>query len=212
MAAGRIGPPAAATGESDTGAGRGTAGVTAVGDRLLVFRPQAANFRTLNAFDLTTIRPLWTTIGDFRGDARACGRLICLPGLRGLTAVDPDTGSTLWRNQEWDDAQPLDQTRLLATSDQAARGVAILAAATGQVQALLATWTAVADQDTGLPALLTRPDDSGGLVVAAPDPGRAASAVLGDLPDAAVAPCQAGAGMLACPTRRHTLRIWRYRP
>jgi outer membrane protein assembly factor BamB len=221
VASGRIPAPNSGTGtdgdSTDAAPGAGGSGggadamsgtsVAGVLGRILVMRRQAP--ATVTAFDPDTFRPLWTVAGTFQGVALPCGYLVCLPDAGGLNALDPGSGAIAWRS-DWDAARPLDAGRLLAFADDPARGLAVLGAATGRELVRLTGWTSVDDLGSHLPALLARPDDTGGTVVAGLDPGSARPAVLGDLPDAAPSTCQAAGGVLVCATVRHTLRMWRY--
>ena len=211
------GTGAGGTGAGGTGAGDGAdpmSGTTVAGvlGRILVMRRQAPGYRSVTAFDPATFRPLWTVAGTFQGVALACGYLVCLPDADGLNVLDPWSGVTAWRSDEWGAARPLDAGRLLAFADDPARGLAVLGVDTGRELARLTGWTSVDDPGSHLPVLLARPDDTGGTVIAALDPGSARPALLGDLPDAAPSTCQAGGGVLVCATVRHTLRMWRYGP
>jgi outer membrane protein assembly factor BamB len=227
VASGRIPAPDSGTGtdgDSNGGAGAtgGDGGTAAGGDatsgttvagvlgRILVMRRQAPDSGSVTAFDPDTFRPLWTVAGTFQGVASACGYLVCLPDAGGLHALDPGSGATAWRSDEWDAARALDAGRLLAFADDPARGLAVLGAGTGRELVRLRGWTSVDDPASHLPVLLARPDDTGGTVIAGLDPGSARPAVLGDLPDAAPSTCQAAGGVLVCATVRHTLRMWRY--
>jgi outer membrane protein assembly factor BamB len=189
----------------------GTAGIGGVSGRILATRRQPSGTLSVTAFDPDTFRPLWTIAGTFQGVALPCGHLICMPDADGLNAVDPASGATVWRNDDWDVARPLAPGRLLAVADDLGRGPAVLGAATGQVLTRLTGWTSVDDLASRLPVLLARPDDTGGSIIAEMDQGLTQPAVLGDLRDAAPSTCQAASGVLVCATVRHTLRMWRYR-
>jgi outer membrane protein assembly factor BamB len=184
----------------------------AVGGRLLVFRPQQSGPGTVTAYDLGTLRPLWTSTRDFGGYGVACGALICLPGTDGLAAIDPDDGSVVWADDRWNAAVAVEDGDVLAFSDRLDVGPAVLAAGTGRVRVPLDGWSPVDDQD-GHAALVTRPSvpGSGRAWFAALPPGHSAPQVLGDLPRAAGQSCQVGAGLLACGTSRGTVQVWRYR-
>jgi outer membrane protein assembly factor BamB len=184
----------------------------AVGGRLVVFRPQPSGPGTVTAYDLGTLRPLWTSTGDFAGYAVTCDALICLPGTGGLAALDPDGGSVVWADDRWNAAVALDRGRVMGFSDRLDVGPAVLDAGTGRVGVPLQGWSPVDDQD-GRAALVTRPSvpGSGRAWFATMPPGHTAPQVLGDLPRAADRSCQAGAGLLACGTSRDTVQIWRYR-
>jgi hypothetical protein len=186
--------------------------LSAVGERLMVFRPQPSGQRTVTAFDLRDVRPLWTSTGDYRGYAVACGALICLPGDGALTAVPPDDGSAGWTDDRWNNVHSLDGDRVLGSSDGALGGMAVLATGSGRVRIPLTGWTGVGDE-YGAMALVTRPSvpGSGRAWFATLDPGRTAPRLLGDLPRTAAQICTTGAGLLACDTVRGSIQIWRYR-
>jgi outer membrane protein assembly factor BamB len=187
-------------------------GVDATGGRLMVFRPQPSGPGTVTAYDLDTLRPLWTSIGDFDGYAVACGALICLPEVGGMTAVDRDDGAVVWTDDRWTGAEALGGDRVLAYSDQPDIGPAVLAAGTGRVRIPLSGWSPVGDQD-GDTSLVTRPaaPGSGRAWVATLPAGGTALLLLGDVPRTVGQSCQAGAWLLACGTARGTIQIWRYR-
>jgi outer membrane protein assembly factor BamB len=72
--------------------------------------------QTMSAFDVTTMRQIWTWTGDGRGGTFDCGPLVCLGNQPGVEAVDPATGKRLWSSPGWDYARPLGATRMLYES------------------------------------------------------------------------------------------------
>ena len=215
VASGPTGEAGEAGGAGNGGAGGGPGGsaganVDAVLGRILVTRPQPAGSRSVTALDPTTLHPLWTVVGAFQGVVAPCGDLLCLSDANGLTAVDPASGATAWHTDAWDATLALDHERLVALTDDPGRGLAVLRAGDGAQLLRLTGWTTVDDPTSGQPVLVTRPDATGGSLVARLDPGRNRPTVLRDLPDAAPSTCWAAAGVLACATVRHTLRLWRY--
>ncbi|MEV6492539.1 PQQ-binding-like beta-propeller repeat protein [Actinoplanes sp. NPDC051633] len=85
----------------------------------------------MNAFDVRTMRQIWTWTGRGEGGAFNCGKLICFTGQPGVEAIDPVTGDVVWRSASWDWARPFDATRMLYES-QGQGNQGLLDAATGR--------------------------------------------------------------------------------
>ncbi|GIE84768.1 outer membrane protein assembly factor BamB family protein [Actinoplanes regularis] len=68
-----------------------------VGDRVYVF-----GTATVTAFHLPGLTPAWPAPGSvlMPSDATTCGDLVCVVGRRGISALDPVTGTTRWSSPD----------------------------------------------------------------------------------------------------------------
>jgi PQQ-like domain len=235
LAAGRPGGPRPAGEQPGGGLPGGAdrapemrAQVTMVGDRLLVLRPHGGSTAAaLTAFDLTTFTEQWTL--TWTGYPTACGPMICLAGEDALTAVDPATGAAAWRTREWQVVQMIDRDHLLARAHQPEMPMGLLDVRTGRVLMRMSDWTPVWESggtpvwESGwMPAwdpaaartgLVVRPDTRqySRFWFATLDPRYNAPSLLGYLQRVVSQDCQTTGDLLACPTLRRTMQIWRLR-
>jgi hypothetical protein len=110
---------------------------------------------TVNAYALDTLRPRWVASSAAYTGMMNCGPLLCLGGGQdGLVGHDPRTGAARWRTEQWDNAQPLPDGRLLVqASDTGQSGLAD--AGTGRLITDLGTRPTLLDADDGTVVTLT---------------------------------------------------------
>ena len=110
--------------------------------------------QTMTAFDVGTMRQIWTWTGDGRGGSFDCGGLLCIGDRPGVQAVDPATGRTVWTSPGWDFARPLDATRMLYQSNRDTNQ-GVLDARTGKILTTFPPGMMAVDDDRGDVVLLT---------------------------------------------------------
>jgi hypothetical protein len=179
--------------------------VSLLGGEFLVQHRRNTGTGWLTAFDLDTLTERWSLTGDLLGTPFRCGRALCLGAAGGIRAVDPATGAVRWSTSYWQYASPLSEDRLLAYGRH---GFGVLDAGTGRMRGEIgAAWTRVLPNGTRPPLLGRLDADRYWLAVLRPEP--VAAAPLGYLTGVDGPSCKVSGALLACPTTRGRLGVWR---
>jgi hypothetical protein len=217
------GPPSA-----DAPPASGTDPLVVSGDAVLVQARRGATPGSLTAYDAGTLARRWVVTGDLLGVPFRCGRNVCVGSINGLRAVDPATGETRWRTEQWQYASPLDSNRLVAYSVSARGplnplGVATRANTRGQSTGVIDATTGktlydfggdqvrIVANDAG-PALLARAAKSGDYDIYRLYEDERGDQLLGDVTGVDPRFCLAAADLLACVTHKDSVRVWRITP
>ncbi|MBQ1042145.1 PQQ-binding-like beta-propeller repeat protein [Micromonospora sp. C32] len=142
--------------------------VLTVGGLLLEIRDAG---RTVEAYDLDTLRPRWTVEQKLVDYVDSCGALLCAaPPAGGMTALDPATGAARWTVDRWAGVAAARGDRLLVGDTATGTGgLAVLGQADGHLVAELDGWTLVPQHESGGPLLATRPLGGGRQLLAEMD-------------------------------------------
>ncbi|GAA0801958.1 outer membrane protein assembly factor BamB family protein [Spirilliplanes yamanashiensis] len=171
--------------------------VNANGDALHVALHEPAGI-TLHAYDVDTLRPLWTRAGVPPGGPFACGAVLCMNDDTQIVAYDRATGEPRWRRPFLLHADPVAPGRLLASDGAENDSWSVLDDATGALVASLNVGTPV----SGDPLLFVRSvrEPRGHDSVSQLDPVTGRLHVLGSLPRFDADACKASGTYLVCPS------------
>jgi outer membrane protein assembly factor BamB len=182
-----------------------------VADGVLLLRHLGRREPVVSAYDPVTLALLWRRPAQRAYEVRNCGRLACLVGPGGITAVRPSDGRLEWHRPDW---RGIDQRAglLLAygLSVNVTDPVGIVDPATGRVLVDLTGWRLVGG-DGGDHVLVTRAVTAGArTMVAVAGAGGAGLRPLAELPPG-TGDCQAVPSRLACRSTSGELTVWAYR-
>ncbi len=210
----------AAAGDDGDALGTGPV-LSTVGARLVVGSDRDGSTRVI-AYDADTLRPLWTitdtgtTYGTY-----PCAQLLCLYDDRGLTVLDPDTGTQRWRTPrhvavEVPGAGPVPQlppalAGHLLVQPLGPASAGMVAAGSGRPLLYLDRWQSITGA-TRLPLFARWPDVPDGRVWFGVLSGQPlALNTVGFAPDVLKGQCRFSGEYLICETLAQRLRVWRYR-
>ncbi|WFE34433.1 PQQ-binding-like beta-propeller repeat protein [Micromonospora sp. WMMD975] len=154
----------------------------------------------VDAYELDTLRPLWTAELPLVGALERCGALLCAGrSTGGLWALDPATGAVRWTVERWTGVLRAESGHLLVGAEDAGGArLAVLAEADGRLVADLGGWGVLGQSEADDGLLLTRPLGGGRLLLAEPDlsggPPAARDVLTGT-------DCTAGRTLLVCRER-----------
>lgn len=169
----------------------------------------AAGRGALTAYDLATMRPLWTN-GEWTGSVLPCGPNLCLDGESGVVAVDPATGRVRWRAALHVQGGNTDRIFASDLPDGSADSFAVVIdAGTGEVLRRFPDRLVMSAGSRGRAPMVGFDPRTRLLDVAVLDLDRLIVYPLDRVPGA-VDTCRATMTHLACPTAPGRLRIWRY--
>ncbi|MEV4350054.1 PQQ-binding-like beta-propeller repeat protein [Actinoplanes sp. NPDC049596] len=166
------------------------------GPYLVVVRTASAQ-TVATVYRAADLRPLWRS-GELIGSVTDCGGLICLAGVRGVTAHDAGTGQEIWQRD--------DMTYVADVGD----GRLLLSSAASTVLADAATGRTVGRPFAGRPSVVTGPAGSllllretgtpaGRTTVTRLDLSTGGQAGLGTIERTAGQVCRGTPGYLLCP-------------
>lgn len=184
-----------------------TARYVAFGD-LLYLMSRRGSARSLTAYRLTDLRPLWHTPAALAGRLADCGAYVCVSAEAGMTALDAGTGEARWSSTQWrleSEAQPLRTSgppRLVVTGARHALRRALLDPSTGQLRSALGHGRQVG-------ALLLRFDvERTGRTWIQVAGARDQMRTVGSLDGMLLERCAAAGSHLACADRHGRANVW----
>ena len=179
------------------------------GGRVLLRHPDRGG--EVTAYDAATLKRTWTIPAAGAYKIKECGALACLIGTRGVRAVDPATGDTVWDQPRWGDIELRGGMYIASSGDEGTDPVAVVDPDTGATRVDLAGWRPVNGTGGGDHLLLTRAQTDGArTMVAVARPGESRPILLADLPEG-TGDCQSTPGRLVCRSMQGELVVWAYR-
>lgn len=184
--------------------------INVVHGRLIVVEGTAGPVTTVSAYELPGITLQWSLSGQLPVYPQECGPNVCLSGNSPVVAVDPATGSVVWRSSGPVGVADLGGGRLLGYQGENGQAVSVLDAGTGRPVGDLGNWTPLAVPEGNL---VSKPEVDDyrytwfGVLV----PARAVVLPLGRLGGLSTGGCQSHEDLLLCRTLDSRLKIWRYR-
>jgi outer membrane protein assembly factor BamB len=187
----------------------------AAGGQLFVTSPQARG-TVVTAYAADTFAQRWQiTVDDIVRNIEDCGPVLCFNGDGAITAVEPATGRTRWRNSASIDGIATDGWLRATVAVNGSDGqVVVMNPDTGKVALDLGPWAPVTRNGGEAPPVLTRSEFGRlGAWVAVPEQSQIRP--VGWLPDVVSHQCQLSRSVqtyLACATHTGPVRVWEYRP
>jgi hypothetical protein len=180
-----------------------------VGGTLLLRHPAAGGPRVA-AYDLATMRLLWSRPASAAYETRVCGPSACLVGRSGVRAVDPVSGAHRWSRPQWQAVE--ERGGILVAYGRTPDDDGLVGAVDprdGRLLVDLSRWENMPAADPAGQIVVTRTEPAPGasgqadapprIVVGVADPVAGRVRSLGDLPPRAV-DCRSTAGRLVCRT------------
>ena len=159
---------------------------------------------TITAYDLDTLRQLWT-VEQPSGGSFGCGPVVCVSDGESIFGHDRATGARLWRLSGTSGVYPLTGGRLLAAEEQGARHT-VLAGTTGRRLAELGRGMPVWDSQGRLTYLIAGTlQPPGRTSVSGFDPASAGVVLRGTVASAQT--CRAERDLLTCVTEDNRLAV-----
>ncbi|MDT4993097.1 MAG: hypothetical protein QOH97_2989 [Actinoplanes sp.] len=185
----------------DNSAGVDFAGASQVGGTLYV-SSRTSGVTSLSAWAVDTMTRRWQVTGGPAGNAQDCGRVVCVIEDGGVSALDPATGRTLWRQPGYGLTYRYDERTLVAYGPGDVPQAVLLDPATGAVRERLGG-------SIDLAGVLLRGDAvrMGRTWVEVPGTDGDLH-VVGGMDTAAPYGCDRAGPYLACPTTAGPTQVW----
>lgn len=181
-----------------------------VGGAVLLRHPGPSGTE-VSAYDVATLRPLWTAPAAGTLRIRPCGEMACLTGRYGVRAIEPASGDERWRQPLWRNVETSGTHTVAYTSPGDDEPVAVVDPSTGRVVTDLTGWEPVRGTAPDGTLLVTRELGPGPrTMVAVVAPGLTRPRLLTEMP-VGTGDCRTTADRLVCRTWHDELIVWEHR-